>query len=736
MLHFMKIGDTLVFSRRRPQRPVFLRVAQNYSVLSGLIVTAIIWISVLPYAPGWVGLWLVLYWFYKIFRPLIFTINTSDPSSFSFPRQLLRCIIITSFASLLIAHIYLYTDYLKDNGFSNTIWLIYILPIFITIQYGDHKLMQISVALSFLSLIGISVAASLTLFRQLMPDLIVNTIVDLLWLFLISFMLYVLVRFINDRSADLRLLHDLGRELIGISAADDEPELFQTIVTKIATHFPYTHIFIFLLRKDDLLECVAGSSPEGRRLAEQKFTLSSNDNDSVGIVRHVVDTGALYYSNDVRKDKLHRSHPMFEDTRSELAVPIRINGNIVGVLDIQDRRWGAFLAQDTEIMEILADHIGRVLDNVTSLQEIVRSVARRFMSHHELNTTLEDIARAAHEELKSDIVLVYEHNPLTNQTSLGGYFGEINDDERFKGMVSSMCPVVERLLAAKNDYHFQENVHEEATAPLLRWARIHTRSYELLDREKIVSVATLRFKADTNNVGMMFLAFRTPRRFDEREKRKFYIFADLAALAIQKAQVQQQLIQHEREDLAWHLHDEIMAIAFGISKLISASLKDQTLAEHHRARLQMVQEAIRELTKNTKNLHEAWKDISPVDIYSEVETIIEKATKTHGVTFNTTFHERPRFVSPRLAYQLKMILNEAITNAIGHGHATAIDLGFEAVNNELEMFLNDNGIGFDMEAIIERGIANMRERARRLGGKFHIQSAAGGGTQISVKMPM
>lgn len=72
------------------------------------------------------------------------------------------------------------------------------------------------------------------------------------------------------------------------------------------------------------------------------------------------------------------------------------------------------------------------------------------MSHHELNTTLEDIARAAHEELKSDIVLLYEHNPLTKQVGLGGYFGEIYDRERFDAMVGSMCPVVD-LEVTMND---------------------------------------------------------------------------------------------------------------------------------------------------------------------------------------------------------------------------------------------------------------------------------------------
>ncbi|MBS1967389.1 MAG: hypothetical protein JST60_16570 [Chloroflexi bacterium SZAS-1] len=53
---------------------------------------------------------------------------------------------------------------------------------------------------------------------------------DALWLILLSFMLYVLVRIINDCSANLRLMHELGNELMGIPAAeasDRQPTLDQ-----------------------------------------------------------------------------------------------------------------------------------------------------------------------------------------------------------------------------------------------------------------------------------------------------------------------------------------------------------------------------------------------------------------------------------------------------------------------------------------------------------------------------
>lgn len=446
--------------------------------------------------------------------------------------------------------------------------------------------------------------------------------------------------------------------------------------------------------------------------------------------------GKTYYSNNVLRDPHYWKHPTLGDTRSELAAPIRIDDTIVGVLDIQDRRPGAFLAQDSEIMDILADHIGRVFDNSTSLQSIVRSVARRFMSHHELEATLKDIARAAHDELKADIVLLYEHDPTINQVKLGGHYGEIREPEQFDMLVEHSCAIVDRLLMADQDYYFQADVRRDADISILRWAKRYTPSYAFFAREGIVSLATLRFRADDNDVGVMFLLFRKPRGFNDRENRKFFVFADLAALAIQKAQVQQQQIQHQREHLAMQLHDDIMANAFGISKLISAVQQDQSLPERQRARLNTMQAAIQELTRNTRHLHQAWAEAGALDLWVAVEQIVEKTRQMHNVAVDVTYDQNQTIVQPQLIEQFRSILSESIANAIKHGAATAIRLTFEVIHHTLHIIVEDNGCGFDSRVRTGSGIVNMRARVHRCHGSFQIESAVGQGTRLFITLPL
>src|SRR5207253_622919 len=120
-------------------------------------------------------------------------------------------------------------------------------------------------------------------------------------------------------------------------------------------------------------------------------------------------------------------------------------------------------------------------------------------------------------------------------------------------------------------------------------------------------------------VGIMFLIFRSPRNFDEQERKKFYIFTDLAALAIQKAQVQQQMIQFERETLAWHLHDQITKIGT-ILDLASTMRSHGNLTALQQEMLAITQDACQGLTSDLRFLHETWNDkvSDDLDLLEEV----------------------------------------------------------------------------------------------------------------------
>lgn len=88
------------------------------------------------------------------------------------------------------------------------------------------------------------------------------------------------------------------------------------------------------------------------------------------------------------------------------------------------------------------------------------------------------------------------------------------------------------------------------------------------------------------------------------------------------------------------------------------------------------------------------------------------------------------------------IVQEALTNAREHGHASRIDVRLDVVGSALSLEVVDNGAGFDPELERARalargglGLAGMAERAAQLGGDLWVESRRGGPTRVGATLP-
>jgi signal transduction histidine kinase len=83
------------------------------------------------------------------------------------------------------------------------------------------------------------------------------------------------------------------------------------------------------------------------------------------------------------------------------------------------------------------------------------------------------------------------------------------------------------------------------------------------------------------------------------------------------------------------------------------------------------------------------------------------------------------------------IVQEALTNVMRHAEASHVQITLLRKNGQVELFIGDDGVGFDVLAASEEsrlgrsmGLMGMEERARLLGGMLDIQSGPGNGTRI------
>jgi signal transduction histidine kinase len=85
---------------------------------------------------------------------------------------------------------------------------------------------------------------------------------------------------------------------------------------------------------------------------------------------------------------------------------------------------------------------------------------------------------------------------------------------------------------------------------------------------------------------------------------------------------------------------------------------------------------------------------------------------------------------------LLRIGQEALTNAIRHGHAQRIAMKLDFSDDAVLLGLTDDGRGFDASSAFDGlGLAGIKARAASIGGRLSISSSAGSGTTIEVSVP-
>jgi signal transduction histidine kinase len=83
------------------------------------------------------------------------------------------------------------------------------------------------------------------------------------------------------------------------------------------------------------------------------------------------------------------------------------------------------------------------------------------------------------------------------------------------------------------------------------------------------------------------------------------------------------------------------------------------------------------------------------------------------------------------------VFQEAMNNVAKHSQASLVSLYLQERNGRIEMRIQDNGQGFDLDTVRRGlGLSTMRERAQLSGGSFDLESVMGKGTIIRVSWPL
>jgi signal transduction histidine kinase len=128
----------------------------------------------------------------------------------------------------------------------------------------------------------------------------------------------------------------------------------------------------------------------------------------------------------------------------------------------------------------------------------------------------------------------------------------------------------------------------------------------------------------------------------------------------------------------------------------------------------------------------AWKADEPVE--EALAQAAREAAKRYGATVDMEL-ESGIVLSPREREAVVRIASEAVANAAQHSAADKLRIYLERAEAGMRLRVVDDGIGFDQEPARKGfGLATMRDRAEGLGGKLHIRSRRGSGTQVELEL--
>jgi|GEM_PF-1458379 len=170
---------------------------------------------------------------------------------------------------------------------------------------------------------------------------------------------------VEVRTRDLATTLEIGQVATSIIEMD---VLLPEIVDTIRQRFQLYYTQIYLLDEAKRFAILrSGTGEVGQALMGRNHRL---DMEETSIVSRVVSSGQTLIVTDTQTSDIHKPNPLLPDTRSEAAVPLKVGGEIIGVLDMQASRAETFNDDNRSVFEAMANQIAAAIRSAQSYEQI------------------------------------------------------------------------------------------------------------------------------------------------------------------------------------------------------------------------------------------------------------------------------------------------------------------------------------------------------------------------------
>ena len=205
---------------------------------------------------------------------------------------------------------------------------------------------------------------------------------------------------------------------------------------------------------------------------------------------------------------------------------------------------------------------------------------------------------------------------------------------------------------------------------------------------------------------------------------------------------QQRVMEQERARVAKDLHDELGSGLTEISMMVTVAGSAAAPDNHLRANLEDIggraRQMITALDEIVWAMNPKHDSLASLASYSclYADRFLKLANIACQLKGGVDLPDRT--VSSAHRHEFFLAFKEALTNVVRHSGATEVRLGIKMIGDRLRLSVADNGTGLPFDAAKEGsdGLANMRARLEKMGGRFAITGQPGRGTTVRFYVPL
>ena len=546
---------------------------------------------------------------------------------------------------------------------------------------------------------------------------------------------------IQERTRELSTLLRISRNLV--STLTLEPFL-DSILEELKGVIDYTAATIFLLKGDDLvLSSYQGPTSSERlpdlwRLSEALHVLPVIEGNAPVIIPDVrADTEpARHYRTFVKTyfDEIP------EHICTWMAVPLRAQDQVIGVLSLDHDGPGSYTEHDAEMTLAFANQTAVAIENARLYHE---EQVRRLQAD-----TLLRAAAVVSSTLEVDEVLDRILDQLQEVVTYDSASVQLLQGGNLQVIAGRGFPVLEEVLGKTFpvDNAFPNHHILEGNLPL---NLANVQDYYPVFRKPpyghIRGWLGVPLSVQDRTIGIITLDRSDEGGFNDEEVRLATAFADLAALALDNARLfsraEQAAVLEERQRLARELHDSVSQALYGIAL---GARTARTLVERDPTRVAEPLDYVLSLAEaGLAEMRALIFELRPESLEKEgLVAVLTKQAASLRTRHGLVVEMEICCEEPSLAIDKKeaiyRVAQEAMNNVAKHAQATQLDLHLACEGGVLRLEVRDDGIGFDATASYpgHLGLHTMRERVAKLHGQIAIDSHPDTGTSVVVIVPV